>query len=154
MTRIILVVVAIGALTAACGNAKSSPPKGPTYVGNKIVTAQAPASPKPSRATPTVAATSSTPAVPVKIISVTDGHPGSNATVTAQTAPDATCSIAYHHPSGKLSTTKGLEPQVTKPDGTVSWTFRIDSTTKAGNGDIAVTCNGVTAYHVIAIKVP
>lgn len=150
----ILVLVTLSMVAAACGSPQRSQPTNSKYVGDKLATAHVTLPPGSTASVSGTATPSAPPSAAVRIVSVTDGHPGSNATVSAETAPGTQCSIQYRHPSGKLSTTKGLTTRVSDASGAVSWTFRIDSTTKPGRGDIAVTCGGAAAYRVINIISP
>jgi hypothetical protein len=85
-------------------------------------------------------------------ITVTGGAPGANAHATAKAAPGLTCTIVYTHPSGKASTSAGLDPVVVGSDGTASWTWPISAGTKPlGNGNVTITCGGISASVPIKI---
>ncbi len=64
---------------------------------------------------------------------------GANATLVAVTSPGATCTptITYH--SGTVSKAQGLGPQVAT-SGTVSWTWKVGSSTGSGTSTAEVTC--------------
>jgi competence protein ComEC len=68
---------------------------------------------------------------------------GSNATLTAKTAPNASCTIAVHTKSG-TSEAAGLEPKSADGSGVVSWTWKVGARTTSGTWKIVVVCNGVT----------
>ena len=98
----------------------------------------------PSPITPT-RAPEATPTV--EFISVTGAAPGGDASVTVQTMPAATCSIASTtHPAKELGT-KSADAR-----GRVSWSFAIPQGTKPGQHQVTVTCNGVSASAPIVIK--
>ena len=67
-------------------------------------------------------------------------EPGNDITLIAQAKPGVTCSIAYVTPSGNLSSAAGLAAKVAGAVGTVSWTWRIGSSTAAGAAKVKVTC--------------
>lgn len=77
---------------------------------------------------------------------------GSSATVTALTAPGASCTIDVLLPSGRASTAAGLGPQTADADGRVSWTWLVAGNTTPGLGAITVTSTaaGQTAQDVVA----
>ncbi len=56
---------------------------------------------------------------------------GANATLTAQTAPNASCTITVSYKSGP-SHASGLGPQTASASGVVSWTWKVGSTTTYG----------------------
>jgi hypothetical protein len=67
--------------------------------------------------------------------------PGANATMSAQTLPGASCTgkVTYH--SGTVSAASGLAgPRVAPSTGTLSWTWKVGSTTGAGTSTAVVTC--------------
>jgi hypothetical protein len=67
--------------------------------------------------------------------------PNSDATLVAVTSPGAMCRISVKYHSGTISTAKGLKPRPTAgPSGTVSWTWTIGPSTKAGTSTATVTC--------------
>lgn len=154
-------VVAIAAFAAvgfaACGgNAKTSPT--PTPAAKTAAAATAPAAsktPSPAPAASVVPA-SSAGAATVGIagadkLTVTGGAPGGTASATIHTTSRASCSIVYTHPSGKVSTAQGLTPKTAGADGAASWTWKIDPTTKVGNGTVAVTCGTAKTSAPITI---
>jgi hypothetical protein len=65
--------------------------------------------------------------------------PGADATLSATTSSGATCTptITYH--SGTVSKAQGLGPQVAT-SGTVSWTWKVGSSTGSGTSTAKVTC--------------
>lgn len=73
-------------------------------------------------------------------LAVQGGAPGDIASATMHGSPGVSCSISYTHPSGKASVAQGLDPQKVGADGTVSWSWVIDSQTTAGTGTVAVSC--------------
>jgi hypothetical protein len=64
---------------------------------------------------------------------------GADATLTASTAPGASCSIVVEYKSGP-SSASGLGPATADAVGDVSWTWRVGSRTTAGTWPITVTC--------------
>ena len=87
----------------------------------------------------------------VTITSVTGGSPGGTASVSVQTAPGASCSIVYRTPAGTKSTAAGLGGQTADSTGAASWSWKIGSSTKPGNGTVTVTCGGASASSPITI---
>jgi hypothetical protein len=74
----------------------------------------------------------------VRLVSVTPGIPGSDATLVASVSPARTCSITVHYKSGP-SRAKGLYPK--RPvRGKVSWTWRVGTNTTPGRWAITVSC--------------
>jgi competence protein ComEC len=81
------------------------------------------------------------------ILSVTSPvSKGSTATLTAQTAPGAACTITVYYKSGP-SKAQGLEPKTAGADGKVSWSWTVGARTSSGNWRIVVSCtaNGNTS---------
>jgi hypothetical protein len=74
----------------------------------------------------------------VRLVSVTRGVPGSNATLVASVSPARACSITVHYKSGP-SRAKGLYTK--RPvRGLVSWTWRVGTNTTPGRWKITVSC--------------
>ena len=74
----------------------------------------------------------------VRLVSVTRGVPGSNATLVASVSPARACSITVHYKSGP-SRAKGLYTK--RPvRGLVSWTWRVGTNTTPGRWRITVSC--------------
>jgi hypothetical protein len=65
---------------------------------------------------------------------------GSHASVTAATAPAASCEIEVGYSSGP-SKAAGLEPKAADATGSVSWTWTIGGQTHVGTWPVAVTCS-------------
>jgi hypothetical protein len=66
---------------------------------------------------------------------------GANATLVAVTSPGATCSASVTYASGTVSTAAGLQTQpVAGSSGSVSWTWKVGSSTKPGTSTAEVTC--------------
>jgi micrococcal nuclease len=65
---------------------------------------------------------------------------GRRATLVAQTAPSASCSIVVNHLSGP-STAQGLVPKAADSSGQVSWTWTVGTRTTLGTWPILVTCS-------------
>jgi len=69
------------------------------------------------------------------------GH-GANATLVALTSPGATCSASVTYASGTVSTAAGLQTQpVAGSSGSVSWTWKVGSSTKPGTSTATVNCS-------------
>jgi len=83
----------------------------------------------------------------LSIVSVTSPvSKGSTATLTAQTAPGAACTITVYYKSGP-SKAQGLEPKTAGADGKISWSWTVGVRTSSGNWRIVVSCtaNGNTS---------
>ena len=95
--------------------------------------------PRPS----TPAATSQPAALKVQITSLPASiNHGANATLVAVTSPGATCSATVTYASGTVSTAAGLKTKpVADSAGTVSWTWKVGTSTKAGTSTAKVTCS-------------
>lgn len=97
----------------------------------------------PLAATPATAATA-----PVfsglEIVSVTSPvSRGATATLTAKSAPNASCSITVYYKSDP-SKAQGLGPKTADSNGMVSWSWMVGPRTTPGSWRIVVTCNQVT----------
>ena len=88
----------------------------------------------------------------LEIVSVTSPvSKGANATLTAQTSPNANCTITVYYKSG-ASTAAGLNPKTANSSGLVSWTWKVGSKTTSGNWRIVVSCNGVTKETTLTVQ--
>jgi hypothetical protein len=96
-----------------------------------------------------------TPIVPVSsglvIYPVSPVSRNQNATLTAQTSPNASCSITVYTKSG-TSGAQGLGPKTADTTGMVSWTWRIGPNTTLGTWRISVTCNNVTQSSTYTVR--
>jgi hypothetical protein len=61
--------------------------------------------------------------------------------VSAQTAPGATCTASARLPSGRDSTAQGLDTHDADANGNITWTYRTVSNTGAGTGTYTVSCS-------------
>jgi hypothetical protein len=105
-------------------------------------------------ALPTVPAATIPPSVSgvLEIVSVTSPiSKGANATLTAKTSPNASCSITVYYKSG-ASEAIGLEPKTADASGMVSWTWKVASRTTSGTWKIVVICNGVTKETTFTVQ--
>jgi endonuclease YncB( thermonuclease family) len=87
----------------------------------------------------------------LQIISCTSPvNTGSYATLTANTTPNAQCTITVYYKSG-ASTASGLEPKTADLNGNVSWEWKIGSSTSPGEYKVVVSAslNGITIYQTI-----
>ena len=64
---------------------------------------------------------------------------GSDAAVTATTAPSASCTIEVDYASGP-SKAQGLGAQVASSSGAVTWTWKVGSRTTKGGWPVTVRC--------------
>jgi hypothetical protein len=102
---------------------------------------------------PTMGASTSTPVdttVSVRIsgLPASVKH-GANATLVASTTPGATCDASVTYASGTVSTAAGLKPELTAPaSGTVSWTWKVGTSTKPGTSTATVTCSLGNGFDV------
>jgi beta-lactamase superfamily II metal-dependent hydrolase len=88
----------------------------------------------------------------LEIVSVTSPiNAGANATLKAQTAPNASCSIAVNYKSGP-SSAQGLGPKTANGSGIVSWTWKVGPRTTPGSWRIDVTCNGIYKSVYFTVK--
>ena len=101
--------------------------------------------------------TAGAPAVPVASFSVSitslaaSVKHGANVTLVALTAPGATCGASVRYASGTVSTAAGLKPQpVVGSTGSVSWTWKVGTSTKPGMSTATVSCRMGTATATAA----
>ncbi len=74
------------------------------------------------------------------------------ASLTVKTAPKANCSIRVVYKT-TVSKAAGLEPKQANAAGTVSWTWRVGTSTAKGTWPITVSCVGQgSARTTITIK--
>jgi hypothetical protein len=77
----------------------------------------------------------------IRVVSLTSPvSPGDDASITIQTAPNASCSITVIYKSGP-SRARGLFPQSADGRGRVTWTWRVGTRTTPGRWPIIVTCS-------------
>ena len=80
------------------------------------------------------------------------GYARAFASLTVKTAPKANCSIRVVYKTG-VSTAAGLGPKQASATGTVSWTWRVGTSTAKGTWPITVSCVGQgSARTTITIK--
>jgi hypothetical protein len=77
---------------------------------------------------------------------------GSNATVRIQTLASASCFLSYATPSGTDSEAAGLGETTADAKGVCSWTWKIGSKTKPGEGSLSITANDSTHFLSIVIQ--
>jgi competence protein ComEC len=101
--------------------------------------------------TPGTTTTTTTPALAIQVLSLTSPIArGATATLTVKTSPGANCTITVTYASGP-SKAAGLEPKVAGSDGTVSWSWKVGSSTTPGTWSIDVaasTAQGSTSSHL------
>lgn len=74
---------------------------------------------------------------------------GANATLVASATPGSTCVASITYASGTVSTAAGLKTEVTAPaSGTVSWTWKVGTSTKPGPSTATVTCSLGNGFDV------
>jgi beta-lactamase superfamily II metal-dependent hydrolase len=92
------------------------------------------------------------PATGLEIVSVTSpAARGEDATLSAQTTPNASCSITVYYKSGP-SKAKGLAPGNADGSGLVSWTWVVGPKTIPGTWRIVVTCDKITKETVFTVQ--
>jgi len=94
--------------------------------------------------------------VSVKIVSLTTPvTPGTDATLEAQTAPNATCTITVQYASG-ASQAASLSQKSANAQGAVSWTWRVGANTPPGKYPVTVSCSAggkeVSAKRSLQVK--
>jgi len=120
--------------------------------GYTINTVQEVARATPVLPTAIVATISPSVSAALEIVSVTSPvSKGANATLTAKTSPNASCSITVYYKSGP-STAAGLGPKTANASGMVSWTWKVGARTTSGTWRIVVTCNGVTKETTFMVQ--
>jgi hypothetical protein len=80
--------------------------------------------------------------------------PGAVASLSARTLPGAECTITVYVKSG-ASQAQGLEPKKAATDGSLSWNWRVGSSTSEGVYPIEVFCskNGQTLTKEVKYSV-
>jgi beta-lactamase superfamily II metal-dependent hydrolase len=92
------------------------------------------------------------PAAGFEIVSVTSpAARGEDATLSAQTTPNASCSITVYYKSGP-SKAKGRAPGNADGSGLVSWTWAVGPNTTPGTWRIVVTCDKITKETVFTVQ--
>jgi hypothetical protein len=122
-----------------------------TVAGSATTVAAPPTSVNQAVATSTPAASKATTLGGVTFLSVVGGRPGQTASITVQTLPGASSSIAYVTPAGTASVAQGLVPVNADANGRATWTWLIGTRTRPGTGMVTVTCGGASASTGIAI---
>jgi hypothetical protein len=101
------------------------------------------AEPVETNAEPQVEAATGDGPVTVAFVSVRSPvAPRGRADATVATVPGAVCEITVTYRSGP-SSTRDLSPKTAEGDGTVSWTWTVESNTTPGEWPIDVTCTAV-----------
>src|SRR2546423_2353401 len=85
-------------------------------------------------------------------VSITRADYGS---VSARTAPGASCSASAKLPSGRNSTAKGLDTHNADGSGAITWTYQTVGNTTKGTGTYTITCSagGQTQTATAAFQV-
>jgi hypothetical protein len=97
--------------------------------------------PAASPETPVVTAPTASLYVSITALPASVAH-GANATLGALTSPGATCSASVTYASGTVSSAAGLQTHpVADSSGTVSWTWKVGSSTGTGTSHAYVTCS-------------
>ena len=109
-------------IAASCAGGTANPPAPETRSGPGQSTPAATTAPRPGAIS----------------VTITRSAYGS---ISAQTAPGATCSASARLPSGRESTAQGLDTHNADASGTVSLTYRTVANTGAGTGTHTVTCS-------------
>jgi hypothetical protein len=93
----------------------------------------------PINATPTASGRSAPPGL--MITSLTSPiKRGLTASLTAQTAPSASCSLSYVTPGGTISSAQGLGAATANAAGVVTWSWTVGASTGPGAGTVTVEC--------------
>lgn len=91
--------------------------------------------------------------ITVAFTTVTGAAPGGTASATVHTSPFAVCAIDYFGPKGADRDELGaLHRKQVDANGNVSWSWLIAPNTPAGNGTVAVSCEGVIQTTAIPIS--
>jgi hypothetical protein len=124
-------VWAVSTHAPAPGSSQASPPS---------TAATAPPTTAEARPPPPSAASG------VRIESVTSPVArGSEASLVAQTSPNAACDLEVTLPSGAKSQSQGLGPAESDSTGRVAWDWKIGTRTSPGTATATVTCSSATA---------
>lgn len=103
-------------------------------------------------ATPALTPSRAPTSVGLEILSVTSPVPaGANATLTAETSPNASCTITVYYKSG-ASSAAGLGPKIADANGAVSWTWKVGARTTPGTWKIVVSCDSVTQETTFTVQ--
>ncbi len=82
--------------------------------------------------------------IPFEIISISEAHPGDDVTVVIKTTPGAQVKITFIMPNGSASAYPSDNTKVAGEDGTISWTWNINSHVPAGEAsyNFTISLNG------------
>jgi hypothetical protein len=132
-----VLVVAIALVVAGCGSSQASPRLGVLGASSGPTERPAPT----ARPRPTPLPTVDANAMSVKVTARTKSvRRGGTASVTIKTAAKAQCGITVTYPDGP-STARGLEPKTAGSAGTITWKWKVSSSTKKGTYPISIVCS-------------
>jgi len=77
--------------------------------------------------------------------------PGQNITLVAQTLPFADCSITVTYASGRVSGASGLGSTDADANGSVSWTWRVGTSTQSGIATVGLSCDSMDAKRTFRV---
>lgn len=107
----------------------------------------APTTTPPPTTTTAPPPTTTTATIPITVVSISDAHPGDDVTVTIKTTPGAEVTILFVMPNGTNSTFPTDNKKVAGADGSITWTWNINSHVPAGEATYTFTAslNGQTS---------
>jgi hypothetical protein len=96
----------------------------------------------------------STASSALRITSVTPNpvNPGQYVVLSARAPSRATCSITVTYASGHVSSAGGLEPHTASRTGSVSWRWKVGSSTGAGRATAVVACGSLRASTTFRVR--
>ncbi len=122
------------------GGGSVSPNVQPSLTVEPTATPHPAATPKPTKAPKPTPKPTPKPVLALSASVTTPVNAGGQAKVTAKTHAGARCSIEVDYASGP-SSASGLNDKKATSTGSVSWTWKVGSSTKSGTWDIFVTCS-------------
>lgn len=126
-------------ITGICGNGDKDCPTGST--GSSSGSSSSTEDSGPPTSTPGLTVVSSTLNV----------SPGSMASIKVKTKPGAQGQITVEYSSG-ASKSKSLYPKTADSQGYITWTWKVGSTTKAGDWPVTITADGKTIQLTLHVK--
>jgi TRAP transporter TAXI family solute receptor len=85
------------------------------------------------------ASTSQAASIPFEVVSISDAHPGDDVTVTVRTVSGAEVQITFIMPNGTKSAFPSDNVKTAGADGTITWTWNINSHVPAGEATYSFT---------------
>jgi hypothetical protein len=90
--------------------------------------------------------------IPFEVVSIDGARPGSDVTVMVKTVPGAEVKITFMMPSGAESAYPSERTKIAGPDGTISWTWNINSRVPAGEASLIFNIKSGGVEETVTVK--